>query len=81
MILSDDIYKRLEPVFEKVFDQEDIVVTPTLTAQEVEDWDSLAHIRLIISIEQEFGIRFQTTEVNNFKNVGELVALIQKKMS
>jgi len=79
--LSDDIYKRLEPVFEKVFDQEDIAITPTLTAHEVEDWDSLAHIRLIIAIEQEFGIQFQTTEVNNFKNVGELVALIEKKTS
>lgn len=81
MILSEDVYKRLEPVFEKVFDQAGIVITPDLTAHDVEDWDSLAHIRLIVSIEQEFGIRFQTAEVNNFKNVGELVALITKKIS
>ena len=79
--MSADIYSRLEPIFEKVFDQEGIAITPTLTAHDVEDWDSLAHIRLIIAVEQEFGVHFQTTEVNNFKNVGELVALIEKKTS
>lgn len=81
MMLRDDIYKRLEPIFEKVFDQEGIAITPALTANDVEEWDSLAHIRLIISIEQEFGVQFSTAEVNNFRNVEELVAVIEKMTS
>ena len=79
--MSDDIYQRLTPIFENVFDEDDVVVTAATTANDISEWDSLRHIRLIIAIEKEFGIKFLTSEVNNFKNVGELVDLIQVKMA
>jgi acyl carrier protein len=79
--MPDDLYPRLTPIFEDVFDEDDMEVSPTLTANEVEGWDSLSHIRLIIAIEKEFGIRFRTTEVNSFRDVGELVELLKGKLA
>jgi acyl carrier protein len=78
--MSDDLYARLTPIFENVFDEDDIEVSPTLNANEVEGWDSLSHIRLMIAIEKEFGITFRTTEVNSFRDVGELVNLLKDKL-
>jgi len=79
--VSEDLYPRLTTVFANVFDDDDIVITPELTANDVDEWDSLKHIRLIIAIEQEFGLKFATSEVNDFKNVGELVDVIAAKTS
>jgi acyl carrier protein len=79
--MSDDLYARLTPIFEGVFDEDDMEVSPTLTANEVEGWDSLSHIRLIIAIEKEFDIKFRTTEVNNFRDVGELVEILKGKLA
>ena len=79
--MSDNIYARLEQIFESVFDEDDLKVTPELTANDVDGWDSLSHIRLIIAIEKEFGVKFRTLEVNNFRNVGELVELLQAKLT
>ena len=76
---STEIYKRLSKVFKEVFDDDDIVVRPELTASEVEEWDSLKHIRLILSIEKEFHISFSAAEIGNLKNVGELANLIHAK--
>jgi acyl carrier protein len=79
--MPDDLYARLTPIFEDVFDEDDMEVSPTLTANEVEGWDSLSHIRLIIAVEKEFGLRFRTTEVNSFRDVGELVELLKGKLA
>jgi acyl carrier protein len=79
--MPDDLYARLTPIFEDVFDEDDMEVSPTLTANEVEGWDSLSHIRLIIAVEKEFGLRFRTTEVNSFRDVGELVELLKSKLA
>jgi len=79
--MSDNIYSRLAPIFEEVFDEDDLEVTAELTANDVAEWDSLSHIRLIIAVEKEFGVKFRTTEVNNFRNVGELVEMLQAKTS
>ncbi|MDB5893914.1 MAG: acyl carrier protein [Rhodoferax sp.] len=75
----DTIYTRLTPIFHDVFDDEGIVVTPALTADDVDEWDSLAHIRLVLAIEKKFGLKFSAAEVGRLKNVGEFVALIQAK--
>ena len=77
---SDDIYKQLTGVFAEVFDDEAIVLTPTTTAEDVDGWDSLNHIRLIVSVEQAFNIKFSTPEIAKLKNVGGLVALIASKV-
>jgi acyl carrier protein len=77
---SNEIYERLTDVFQEVFDDPDIVAVPTLTAADVEDWDSLKHIRLLLSVEKAFQVRFTASEVGNLKNVGELANLIQAKV-
>jgi len=74
-----DIYERLTPIFHDVFDNDDVVVTPELTAEDVSEWDSLSHIRLMVAIEAAFGMSFTTAEVTSFKNVGELAACIESR--
>ena len=74
------IYQRLTEIFQDVFDEDSIEVTPKLSADDVDGWDSLTHIRLILTIEKAFKIKFSTTEIGKLENVGELVALIQGKV-
>jgi acyl carrier protein len=59
-----------------VFDEESIELTPELSAKDVDGWDSLTHIRLILTIERAFKIKFSTSEIGKLKNVGDLVELI-----
>jgi len=73
--------ERLALVFREVFDDDTITPYPAMTAAEVEEWDSLSHIRLMIAIEQEFGIKFATSEISGYKDVGALVAGIDSKLS
>ncbi len=60
-------------------DRDDIVISTEMTADDVEDWDSLAHVRLIVAIEQAFGIKFANAEVDGFKRVGDLIDAVQKR--
>ena len=73
------IYAPLTAIFRDVFDDESLALRPDLTAAEVENWDSLSHINLIVAIERGFKIKFATREVASLKNVGELVDLIRQK--
>lgn len=77
---SVEIYERLTPIFQDVFDRDDLVPHDALSAADVEEWDSLSHIRLVVAIEQALGIRFTTGELSGLKNVGEMVGLIQGKL-
>ena len=74
------IYARLSEIFEDVFDEDSIEVTPELSAIDVDGWDSLTHIRLIITVEKAFKIRFSTSEIGKLENVGDLVALITARV-
>ena len=71
--------ERLTPIFRDIFDREDLVLTPALTARDVAEWDSLSHIRLIVAVEKEFGVKFALGELQSLQNVGEMIALIEKK--
>jgi len=71
------IYAQLTEIFEQVFDDDSIRVTPELTARDVDGWDSLTHIRLILTIEKAFKIKFTTSEIGRLEKAGDLVALIQ----
>lgn len=74
-----EIYSRLRTIFLDVFDDESIDLGPQTSAKDVEGWDSLAHIRLILTIEKAFKIKFSTSEVGKLQNVGELVSLIEAR--
>jgi acyl carrier protein len=80
MMEQGQIYSRLTKIFEDVFDEDSIVVTPELSAKDVDTWDSLTHIRLVLTVEKAFKIKFSTSEVGMLQNVGELVRLIEGKL-
>lgn len=72
----EEIFDKLNEVFQDVFDDESIVVSDETTADDIEDWDSLEHINLVVAVEEAFKIKFNMGEVNNMKNVGEMVDII-----
>lgn len=73
---KENAYKELNEVFRDVFDDESIIVNDETTADDIEDWDSLEHINLIVAVEKCFGIKFTMGEVTGMKNVGEMVDII-----
>ena len=77
---SPDIYARLTEIFRDVFDDDSIVLTPETTAADIRDWDSAAHVNLIVAIESRLKIRFKTFELESLHNVGHLVAIIEEKL-
>lgn len=76
-----DTLARLNAIFCDVFDDEDIQITPVMTVNDVDGWDSLSHINLIIAIESEFNFRFSKKELLTFKNVGDLLKNIELKFT
>jgi acyl carrier protein len=76
---SDQILPQVRALMEDVFDVDDLSVTPATTAEDIEEWDSLSHIRLVVAIERKFRIKFKTAEIEGLKNVGDLVNLIGAK--
>ena len=77
---KDSIYTRLTPIFREVFDDDNVTPTAEMTANDVSTWDSLSNIRLVVAVEEEFGIQFSTGEVASLSNVGEFVAVIQQRV-
>ncbi|MDR1000791.1 MAG: acyl carrier protein [Clostridiales bacterium] len=72
----EQAYERVNKVFRDIFDDESIIVIDTTTADNIEDWDSLEHINLIVALEEEFGMKFTMGEVIGMYNVGEAVDII-----
>lgn len=75
-----EILDRLQPIFCDVFDDQGLTITRQSNASNVEGWDSLAHINLIASIEQELHVRFALGELQDLKDVGDMVDLIERKL-
>lgn len=75
-----EILARLQSIFDDIF-LEEVVVTPELSANDVEEWDSLLHISLVVSVEEAFGIRFRVGEVEATRNVGDFVELISARLT
>lgn len=71
--------ETVQTIMRDVFDLPELQVTPVLTAQDVEEWDSISHISLVVALEREFSIRFALGELQSLQNVGEMLALIEKK--
>ena len=75
-----DILNALTQVFRDVFDDDDIVLAPDMTADNIDGWDGQTHVILIVAAEQRFGIKFRTAELESLKNVGHFAQLIQSKL-
>ncbi len=72
----NEIFDRLNEVFQDVFDDDSITVNENTTAADIEDWDSLSHITLVSAVEDEFRMKFSMKEVVEMKNVGEMAAIV-----
>ena len=71
-----EVMGLLNPIFRDVFDDDELVIKANTTAKDIDGWDSLTHIRLVISIEKAFDLRFTAAEISALENVGEMVELI-----
>lgn len=76
----EEVFEKLTTVFQDVFDDDEIVLSDETTSSDIEDWDSLNHINLVVSIEKEFGMKFSMGETQKMKNVGEMVTIIQSRI-
>jgi acyl carrier protein len=73
---QEEVLEAMQPLFNKVFDRDDLVITRETSAKDVEEWDSLAQIDLVVSMEKQFGIKFSLDELIELQNVGDAVDLI-----
>lgn len=78
---KQQIISTLEPIFRKVFGNNTIEVDETLSAADVENWDSLTHIYMISEVETAFNIKFKLKELNKLRNVGDLISIISDKLA
>jgi acyl carrier protein len=76
---TNEIMARLTPIFRDVFNDDALVINEGMTAADVETWDSLSNINMIIAVEKAFGVKFSIKDVRSLKNVGELLELIKRK--
>ena len=76
----EEIMEKVNEIFRDVFDDDTLIITDSTNSDDIEDWDSLEHISLIISMEKEFNMKFDLKEVNALANVGEMVDLIESKL-
>jgi acyl carrier protein len=75
------VRERLVPVFHQIFDESPDELPDTITAKDIDGWDSLSHIDLIVAVEREFRVKFTAGEVTNLPNVGALIKLIEAKLA
>ncbi|MBR5765683.1 MAG: acyl carrier protein [Lachnospiraceae bacterium] len=76
----EEIMEKVNEIFRDVFDDDTLIITDSTNSDDIEDWDSLEHISLIISMEKEFNMKFDIKEVNKLENVGQMVDMIRDKM-
>ncbi len=75
----NEVLEKLAAIFNDTLDTEDIVLTDATKADDVEGWDSLTHIQLVVAVEKHFKCRFTSKEIQSWKNVGEMVDSILGK--
>jgi acyl carrier protein len=78
---TTEIYTRLTEIMRDVFDDEELVAVPAMTAGDVDGWDSLSNLRLVMSVERAFGVKFSAAEIGRLRNLGELADLVASKVA
>lgn len=81
MLTLNEVLTTATTVFRDTLDNEDISLSPETTADDIEEWDSLSHIQLIVALEKKFKIKFTTAEITSYKNVGQMAEAIVKKLA
>ncbi len=75
-----DIFKQLIALFREILEDEQLVITPESSAKDIEAWDSLTHIHIIVAVEQQYKIKFTTAEMKGMKTIGDMANLIVNKV-
>lgn len=75
----NEIIEKLTPIFRQVFSEESLVLNDEMTANDVENWDSLTHMQMVTAVEKAFAIKFKLKDLNKMKKVGDLIAVIASK--
>jgi acyl carrier protein len=75
-----DVYEELNSVFRRAFDDDEIVVNPETTSNDIEGWDSISHINLVFVVEKHFKVKFRNSEILKWKNVGQMADSIMEKL-
>jgi acyl carrier protein len=75
-----DVYEELNSVFRRTFDDDEIVVNPDTTSNDIEGWDSISHVNLVFVIEKHFKVKFRNSEILKWKNVGQMADSIIEKL-
>ena len=81
MPTESEIYEGLTGIFREVFLRDDVVLTPQMTANDVEGWDSYKQIEILLAVEEKYGIKFRTKELDALANVGDLARTVLTKTS
>ncbi len=76
---SEALLQELNSIFRDVLDNDNISLNQATTALDIEEWDSISHIQLIVAIEKKFKLKFTASEIQSFKNVGDMIRAIQSK--
>jgi acyl carrier protein len=76
-----ETFEQLNAIFCKVFDNNDIKITPEMTADNIDEWDSLSHVNLVVAIEKYFKIKFKSSEIIRWKNIGQMFDAIKEKLA
>lgn len=76
---KQEIVEKITEIFGEVFSDNNIVINDEMTANDVENWDSLTHMLMITQVEEAFGIKFKLKELNKLKKVGDIISLVEEK--
>lgn len=74
-----EITEKLTAIFREVFNDNAIILRDEMTANDVENWDSLTHMVMISKVEEEFGVKFRLKELNKLKQVGDIISILEEK--
>tara|TARA_B100000965_G_C19007444_1_gene505194 strand:- start:215 stop:454 length:240 start_codon:yes stop_codon:yes gene_type:complete len=75
-----EIFKKVSNIFQEVLEDNSLVITESDNADDIDEWDSLTHIMLIVETEKEFQLKFLSSEISAWKNIGEMITAIQNKL-
>lgn len=79
-LTREEIFEKITEIFREEFDDDTLVIVDETYSEDIEDWDSLAHVELVMTMEKAFNMKFNIKEVGQLKNVGEMVDLIMSKL-
>lgn len=78
-MMNDQLWSEVTDIFRQTLDNDTISLTESTTAKDVEGWDSITHVLVIVAVEKKFRVKFTAKEIQSLQNVGELVGLIRSK--